>query len=72
MAGFTTISGKLTFRMDTGEVKGGKAVYRNAHLGNIAASPAADDVAAVCGRIASLLQYATEQVTLTRVDAVEL
>ena len=72
MAGFTNVSGKLAFRMDTGEVKDGKAVYKNAYLGNIAASPDAEDVAAVCGRIGGLLQYSVEQITLTRVDAVEL
>jgi hypothetical protein len=58
--------------MDTGEVKNGKVVYKNSYMSDIAENPAAGDVAIVCDRIGSLLQYQVEQVTFTRIDAVEV
>ncbi len=47
MAAFTALSGKLTFRMDTGEVRDGKVVYRNMSIGSIDGSSSAGNVAAV-------------------------
>lgn len=72
MAGFTELSGKLTFRMDSGEVKNGKVVYRNMSMSNIDGSSDAGDIAAVAEAIIELVAPMIDRVTLTRVDVVEL
>lgn len=72
MADFTNLSGKLAFRMDTGEVKNGRAIYANAYIGGIAATAGAADTAAICGGISGLLRYPVERITLTRVDVLDI
>lgn len=72
MAAFAALSGKLTFRMDSGEVKDGKVVYRNMSIGGVDGTAAAGDVAAVSEAVIGLVQPTVDRVTLTRVDVVEL
>ena len=72
MAAFTALSGKLTFRMDTGEVRDGKVVHRNMSIGSIDGASAPGDVAAVAEAVIGLVEPTVDRVSLTRVDVVEL
>jgi mevalonate pyrophosphate decarboxylase len=71
MAAFKALSGKLTFRMDSGEVRDGKVVYRSMSIGSVDGSSAAGDVAAVAEAVAGLIELSVDRVSLTRVDVVE-
>ena len=72
MASFTPISGKLSFRLDSGVVKEGKVVYKTISLSNIDPSSPAGDVAAVAEATIGLIALTCDRVSLTRVDVVEL
>ncbi|MDR3255205.1 MAG: DUF1659 domain-containing protein [Synergistaceae bacterium] len=72
MANFSEISARVAFKVDTGEIKNDKPVYRSISIGNIKGSVSADDLGDVAGRLENLLEFQTETITLTRKDQLEL
>jgi hypothetical protein len=71
MAAYKALSGKLTFRMESGEVREGKVVYRSMSIGSVDGSSAAGDVAAVAEAVVGLVEFDVDRVSLTRVDVIE-
>lgn len=72
MANLTAISGKLLFKLDSGEVKNGKVVYRNVAIPGVDGSKSADDLAETAGEIKNLISLNTEQISLSRSDLLSL
>lgn len=72
MASISTVSTKAVFRLDSGEVKDGKPVFRSLSIGNIDNAIAAATLAPVVQELQDLLQFTTDRVTLSRVELLEL
>ncbi|MDR1472540.1 MAG: hypothetical protein LBS75_08440 [Synergistaceae bacterium] len=68
MAALSELSGKLVFKMNTGEVRDGRTVYRGLSIGGVKSSSPADDLAAILDVVEDLVQFPVEQTSLTRVD----
>jgi hypothetical protein len=72
MASISTISTKAVFRLDSGEVKNGKPVFRSVTIGRIDNGIEAASLAPVVEEFQDLLQFETDRVTLSRVELLEL
>jgi len=59
-------SGNLGFKMDTGELKGSKAVYKTCSLGNITGEANADKLAAIAAAFTPVLPWSVDEITLRR------
>ena len=68
LASIVTNPGSINFKMDTGEMSGGKAVYRNASFGSIKGSASADVLADIAIKAEAVLPLPVEQVTLRRTE----
>ena len=68
MASIVTNPGSMNFKMDTGEMSGGRAVYKNAALGNIKGSASAEVLADIAAKAEAVLAFPVEQVTLRRTE----
>ena len=68
MASIVTNPGSMNFRMDTGEMSGGKALYKNTSLGNIKGNASADVLADIAEKTEAVLAWPVEQVTLRRTE----
>lgn len=66
-----SLSAKLTFRMDTGKVKDGKAVYANQSVDRIRSDASEDTLASTADALKGLIEPTVERTTFTRVDLVE-
>ncbi|MDR1943802.1 MAG: DUF1659 domain-containing protein [Synergistaceae bacterium] len=66
MANLSPISTKISFKLDTGETREGKVVYRSVNIGNIDDAVDVDDLGAVASSLRELLGHPTESVTITR------
>lgn len=67
MATLTALSGRMDFRLDSGEIQDGRKVYRNMALGNVNGGSSADALAGVIGGLCSL---PVVRVTLVRTDLI--
>ena len=72
MASLTAISGKLVFKLDSGEVKDGRTVYRNVTINDVDGSKPAESLAEAAGVIKGLIRLNTEQISLSRSDLLAL
>lgn len=72
MASLTAISGKLVFKLDSGEVKDGRTVYRSVAVGGVDGSKTAEALAGAAGVVKGLIRLNTEQISLTRSDLLSL
>lgn len=72
MANLTAISGKLVFKLDSGEVKEGKTIYRNVSIGGIDSVKSASAMADAAEAIKGLIGLPTEQIALVRTDLLSL
>ncbi len=72
MASLVAISGKLVFKLDSGEVKDGKTIYRSVTVGNIDGAKSAETLSLAATAIKDLIELATEQVSLSRTDLLTL
>jgi hypothetical protein len=72
MASLSPISTKITFKLNTGDVRDGKAVYRSVNLGNIDDAVDVGDLGAVASGVTGLFRYPTESVTVTRLEELGL
>ena len=72
MASISTVSTKAVFRLDSGEVKDGKPVFRSLTIGSIDNGIVAASLAPVVLELQDLLQFTTDRVTLSRVELLEL
>lgn|GEM_PF-5429686 len=68
MANLTAISGKLVFKLDSGEEKNGKPVYFNVIIGGIDGARPAASLAEAAKAIAGVIALPAEQVTLLRAE----
>jgi hypothetical protein len=68
MASISELSGKLVFKLNSGEIKNGRAYYRNLTLSGVKGSAGAEDLATVAGAVENLVQFPVEGITLTRVN----
>lgn len=72
MASLTAISGKMVFKTDSGEVKNGKAVYRNVTIGGVDCKKPASAISDAAKAVKGLIAFSTEQITLVRTDLLAL
>lgn len=72
MAGFGSASAKMTFRMDSGESRGGKTVYRNMTISSVNAAIGGDDAGACARTIKDLVELGVDKVTYSRVCDVDM
>lgn len=72
MASYTSLGSKITFRLDSGEVKNGRVVYKTFSLSNIDGSKPVGDLAACAEFTIGLIGPTCDRVTLTRNDVIEL
>ncbi|MDR3321413.1 MAG: DUF1659 domain-containing protein [Synergistaceae bacterium] len=72
MASFSEVSARVAFKLDTGETKNEKPVYRTVALSNIDGSVTAEDLGDVAGRLKNFLQFPTDSITLSRTDLLSL
>lgn len=70
MAQLMPLTGKFTFKCDTGETSGGKAVYRNIGISGINGTQTAAKLAASTAIISGLLSMTVERAALVRTDLV--
>ncbi len=70
MATLTALSGRMDFRLDSGEIQDGRKVYRNMALGNVNGGSSADALAGVAGVIGGLCSLPVVRVTLVRTDLI--
>lgn len=68
MASISELSGKLVFRLNSGEIKNGRTYYRNLTLGGVKGSAGAEDLAVAAGAVENLVHLPVEEITFTRVD----
>ena len=68
MASIAVNAGTMSFRMDTGELSGGKAVYKTASLGNVKGDADPEALADVAAKTEAVLPWPVEQVTLRRTE----
>jgi len=66
MATLTALVGNLAFKMDTGEVKDGKTVYRTSSLSQITAHATAAQLGAIATAIQTVLPLPVDEMTLRR------
>ena len=72
MASLTAISGKLVFKLDSGEVKDGRTIYRNVMIGDVDGSKSAATLAEAAKAIKGLIRLDVEQISLSRSDLLAL
>jgi hypothetical protein len=72
MAGIRSISARIGFKMDTGEMNGDKRLYRNVSVGRIDGTANAGALGEVAGGLRGLLRFPTILVTLSRTDEIEV
>jgi hypothetical protein len=63
---------KLTFKLNSGEIKNGRPVIYNATLSNIQGASGADDLEPVIAGLGGCFKFAVDSVILTRTDTVEI
>lgn len=68
MASLIAVDGKISFKLDTGETKNGKAVTRVVSLGKVNPDSPVADLSAVATKIDSLFDIPATEMTLRRVD----
>ena len=68
MASIVASPGSMSFRMDTGEMDGNRAVYKTASLGNVKGTAGADALADIAAAAEAVLLWPVEQVTLRRTE----
>ena len=68
MASIVASPGSMSLRMDTGEMDGGRAVYKTASFGNIKGTANADALAAIAAAAEKALRWPVDQVTLRRTE----
>ncbi|MCL2010318.1 MAG: DUF1659 domain-containing protein [Synergistaceae bacterium] len=66
MASIVTNPGSMNFRMDTGEISGGKTLYKNSSLGSVKGTASAEVLAEIAVKAEAVLPWPVEQVTLRR------
>lgn len=72
MASLMALTGRLVFKLDTGETKNGKPVYKSQSIANINADVDPDDLGAVAEKIVGLCAVTVDVITLQRYDVVVL
>jgi hypothetical protein len=72
MASINAISGRLTFRTDTGEMDEDKRLYRNVSIGRVNGAADAEALGRVAGSLKGLLELPTDRITLSRTDEIVL
>ncbi|MDR1515565.1 MAG: hypothetical protein LBS45_07715 [Synergistaceae bacterium] len=72
MAGIRSISARIGFKMDTGEMKGDKHLYRSVSIGRIDGEASAGALGEVAGSLKGLLRFPAVIVTLSRTDEIEV
>lgn len=70
MAQLMPLTGKYVFKVDTGETKGGKVVYKNLTISGINGSQTAAKHAAATAIISGLFSMTVERAALVRTDLV--
>jgi hypothetical protein len=68
MAVLTALSARLTFKVDSGEVKDGKPVFINSNLSNIDGSASANAFGAVATALSGFFENSVGEVRLNRID----
>ena len=68
MASIVTNTGSMSFRMDTGELNGTKAVYKTASLGSVKGAVDPEVLADIAEKAEVVLPWPVEQVTLRRTE----
>ena len=68
LASIVVNPGSMSFKMDTGELSGGKAVYRTASLGSVKGTAGADALADIAEKAEAVLPWPVEQVSLRRTE----
>jgi cobalamin biosynthesis Mg chelatase CobN len=71
MAAIVAQAGRMSFKLDTGEMRDGKAVYRTISLAGVKGDAEADDLAPVADEIESVVGLSAEQVSLQRTEILE-
>ena len=71
MAAIVAQAGSMSFKLDTGEMSDGKAVYRTVSLSGVKGDAGADDLAPVADEIESVVGLSVEQVSLRRTEILE-
>ena len=71
MASIVVNPGSMSFRMDTGESDGGKAVYRNVSLGNVRGDASAAALANIASKAEVVLPLPVEKIILRRSEILE-
>ena len=72
MANYSPLGARLNMKLNTGEYKDGKQVFKNIWLDDIDSAVAHDDLAEIAGGLASLLEYPADEVVLARRDLVTI
>ena len=68
MASIVVNPGSMVFKMDTGELNGTKAIYKNATFGNVKGDADPEALAGVAEKAETVLPWPIEQVTLRRTE----
>jgi hypothetical protein len=66
MATISVQPGRMTFKLDTGETKGEKTVYKSVSLSGVKGAAEADDLASVALAVDGLFSMDVESVSLQR------
>ncbi|MDR3280200.1 MAG: DUF1659 domain-containing protein [Synergistaceae bacterium] len=72
MANIVALDMRMSFKLDTGEMNGEKAVYKNVSLGGIKSDADANALAEVAENVRDLVPFDTAEVSLRRTDILEL
>lgn len=72
MAGIGEMSAKVALRLDSGEQKDGKTVYRSSTLTNVNGSVGGKDLSDCVKAIASLIELTVERATLIQSSEIDL
>jgi hypothetical protein len=63
--------GRIVFKLNTGEMKGDKIVYRSLSVGGIKGEAQADDLAAVAVEVSALVDLPVAEVSLQRTEILD-
>ncbi|MDR2779932.1 MAG: DUF1659 domain-containing protein [Synergistaceae bacterium] len=72
MASIVTQPGRIVFKLDTGEMNGDKAVYRNLSIGGVKGDAQAGDLADAASEISGLVDLPVAEISLQRTEILEI
>jgi hypothetical protein len=72
MANIVALSGRMAFKIDTGETKNEKPVYKSVALSGVSGAADADILASVAEKISLLLPLPVEEISLQRTEILEV